>query len=67
MMPLFLLDVRPDPPIAALGAGILIVLLLAILLISAALIGGFVFLMVRRQRRKNQPSTATQPNLIPEV
>jgi preprotein translocase subunit YajC len=57
MMNLLLLDVRPDPPTAALGIGILIVLILAILIISAALIGGFVFLMMRRKKR-NQAQPA---------
>jgi len=51
MMNLLLLDIKPDPPTAALGIGILIVLILAILVISAALIGGFVFLMMRRKKR----------------
>jgi len=56
MMNFLLLDVRPDPPTAALGIGILIVLILAILVISAALIGGFVFLMMRRKKRNQAQS-----------
>jgi hypothetical protein len=53
MMPLFLLDVRPDPPSAAIGLSVLIVLVLAIAFISTVLIGGFVLLMVRRKRRQS--------------
>jgi len=66
MLPLILLDVRPDPPSAAIGLGVLIVLVLAILMISAALLGGFVFLMMRR-RRGSQPASAKQTELVPEV
>ncbi|HXD32175.1 MAG TPA: hypothetical protein VN643_13715 [Pyrinomonadaceae bacterium] len=65
MLPLILLDVRPDPPQVALGIGVLIVLVLAILAISAALIGGLVFLMMRR--RKNQTSAAPRADLVTEV
>jgi len=56
MMNLFLLDIKPDPPTAALGIGILIVLILAIVVISAALIGGFVFLMMRRKKHNQAQS-----------
>lgn len=66
MMPLFLFDVRPDPPSAAIGLGVLIALVLAILFISAVLIGGFVFLLVRRRRRQSQPGPQ-QSDLVAET